>query len=160
MPTSSSRSSRRSESKYGDDRRTEIIADLGEISIEDLIAEEDMVITVSRDGYIKRSAVSTYRAQRRGGRGRRGMATKAEDEVWKLFVASTHATMLFFTSTGRVFVRKVHELPDIGPAARGRALVNLLQLDDGRDGSRRCSRSAISPSTRIPSSSSRPARAG
>ncbi len=115
--------------KYGDDRRTEIVADLGDLSIEDLIAEEDMVITVSRDGYIKRSAVSVYRAQRRGGRGRRGMATKAEDEVWKLFVASTHATMLFFTSTGRVFVRKVHELPDIGPAARGRALVNLLQLE-------------------------------
>ena len=116
---------------YGDDRRTEIVADLGDLSIEDLIAEEDMVITVSRDGYIKRSAVSVYRAQRRGGRGRRGMVTKAEDEVWKLFVASTHATMLFFTSTGRVFVRKVHELPDIGPAARGRALVNLLQLDKG-----------------------------
>jgi len=117
--------------KYGDDRRTEIVADLGDLSIEDLIAEEDMVITVSRDGYIKRSAVSVYRAQHRGGRGRRGMATKAEDEVWKLFVASTHATMLFFTSSGRVFVRKVHELPDIGPAARGRALVNLLQLDKG-----------------------------
>jgi DNA gyrase subunit A len=117
--------------KYGDDRRTEIVADLGDLSIEDLIAEEDMVITVSRDGYIKRSAVSVYRAQRRGGRGRRGMATKAEDLVWKLFVASTHATMLFFTTSGRVFVRKVHELPDIGPAARGRALVNLLQLDDG-----------------------------
>jgi len=115
---------------YGDDRRTEIVADLGDLSIEDLIAEEDMVITVSRDGYIKRSAVSVYRAQRRGGRGRRGMATKAEDEVWKLFVASTHATMLFFTSSGRVFIRKVHELPDIGPAARGRALVNLLQLDN------------------------------
>jgi DNA gyrase subunit A len=117
--------------KYGDERRTEIVADLGDLSIEDLIAEEDMVITVSRDGYIKRSAVSVYRAQRRGGRGRRGMATKAEDEVWKLFVASTHATMLFFTTSGRVFVRKVHELPDIGPAARGRALVNLLQLDKG-----------------------------
>ena len=115
--------------RYGDERRTEIVADLGDLSIEDLIAEEDMVITVSRDGYIKRSAVAVYRAQRRGGRGRRGMVTKAEDEVWKLFVASTHATMLFFTSSGRVFVRKVHELPDIGPAARGRALVNLLQLD-------------------------------
>jgi len=115
--------------RYGDDRRTEIVADLGDLTIEDLIAEEDMVITVSRDGYIKRSAVSVYRSQRRGGRGRRGMATKAEDEVWKLFVASTHATMLFFTTSGRVFVRKVHELPDIGPAARGRALVNLLQLD-------------------------------
>ncbi len=114
--------------KHGDGRRTEIIDDPSEISIEDLIAEEEMVITVSRGGYVKRSAASTYRAQRRGGRGRRGMATKDEDEVWQLFVASTHATMLFFTSAGRVFARKVHELPDVGPAARGRALVNLLQL--------------------------------
>ena len=114
--------------KYGDERRSEIIADPSEISIEDLIAEEEMVITVSRGGYVKRSAAATYRAQRRGGRGRRGMGIKDEDEVWKLFVASTHATMLFFTSTGRVFVRKVHELPDVGPAARGRNLVNLLQL--------------------------------
>ncbi len=114
--------------KFGDDRRTELIDDVSEISIEDLIAEEEMVITVSRAGYVKRSAASTYRAQRRGGRGRRGMATKDEDEVWQLFVASTHATMLFFTSAGRVFARKVHELADVGPAARGRALVNLLQL--------------------------------
>ncbi len=114
--------------RFGDARRTELIDDPSEISIEDLIAEEEMVITVSREGYVKRSAASTYRAQRRGGRGRRGMATKNEDEVWQLFVASTHATMLFFTSTGRVFARKVHELPDVGPAARGRALVNLLQL--------------------------------
>jgi DNA gyrase subunit A len=114
--------------RFGDQRRTELIDDPSEISIEDLIAEEEVVITVSREGYVKRSAASTYRAQRRGGRGRRGMATKSEDEVWQLFVASTHATMLFFTSTGRVFARKVHELPDVGPAARGRALVNLLQL--------------------------------
>jgi DNA gyrase subunit A len=114
--------------KYGDARRSEIIEDPSEISIEDLIAEEEMVITVSRGGYVKRSAAASYRAQRRGGRGRRGMGIKDEDEVWKLFVASTHATMLFFTSTGRVFERKVHELPDVGPAARGRALVNLLQL--------------------------------
>jgi DNA gyrase subunit A len=114
--------------RYGDDRRTEIIEDPSEISIEDLIAEEEMVITVSRGGYVKRSAATTYRAQRRGGKGRRGMAIKDEDEVWQLFVASTHATMLFFTSTGRVFARKVHELPDVGPAARGRALVNLLRL--------------------------------
>jgi DNA gyrase subunit A len=114
--------------EFGDARRTELIADPSEISIEDLIAEEEMVITVSRGGYIKRSAASTYRAQHRGGRGRKGMATKEEDEVWKLFVASTHATMLFFTTAGRVFARKVHELPDVGPAARGRALVNLLQL--------------------------------
>jgi len=115
--------------KFGDDRRTEIIGDPSEISIEDLIVEEEMVITVSRGGYVKRSAAATYRAQKRGGRGRRGMAIKDEDEVWKMFVASTHATMLFFTSTGRVFARKVHELPDVGPAARGRALVNLLQLN-------------------------------
>jgi DNA gyrase subunit A len=114
--------------RFGDSRRTELIDDPSEISIEDLIAEEEMVITVSRGGYVKRSAASTYRAQRRGGRGRRGMATKSEDEVWHLFIASTHATMLFFTSAGRVFARKVHELPDVGPAARGRALVNLLQL--------------------------------
>ena len=116
-------------STYGEARRTEIIADVSDLTVEDLIAEEDMAITVSRGGYIKRSATSVYRAQRRGGRGRRGMATKAEDEVWKVFVASTHATMLFFTTSGRVFARKVHELPDVGPAAKGRALVNLLQLD-------------------------------
>jgi DNA gyrase subunit A len=115
-------------SRYGDPRRTALLDDPSEISIEDLIAEEDMVITVSRGGYVKRSAASAYRAQRRGGRGRRGMATKEEDEVWQLFVASTHASMLFFTSTGRVFLRKVHELPETGPASRGRALVNLLQL--------------------------------
>ena len=119
--------------KYGDSRRSEIIEDPSEISIEDLIAEEEMVITVSRGGYVKRSAAATYRAQRRGGRGRRGMGIKDEDEVWKLFVASTHATMLFFTSAGRVFVRKVHELPDVGPTARGRNLVNLLQLAPGEN---------------------------
>jgi DNA gyrase subunit A len=117
--------------RFGDARSTELIDDPSEISIEDLIVEEEMVITVSRGGYVKRSAASSYRAQRRGGRGRRGMATKSEDEVWQLFVASTHATMLFFTSTGRVFTRKVHELPDVGPSARGRALVNLLQLAPG-----------------------------
>ena len=119
--------------RYGDDRRTEIIAATSDISIEDLIAEEDMVITVSRSGYVKRTALAAYRAQRRGGRGRRGMATKAEDEVWKLFVASTHATMLFFTTRGKVFARKVFELPDVGPNSRGRALVNLLKLDEGEN---------------------------
>jgi DNA gyrase subunit A len=115
---------------YGDPRRTEIVADVNDLSIEDLIAEEDMVVTVTRGGYIKRSALTTYRTQRRGGRGRRGMAMKEEDVVSSLFIASTHATMLFFTSRGRVFARKVHELPDVGPAARGRALVNLLPLED------------------------------
>jgi len=116
-------------SRYGDERRTVIIADPSDISVEDLIAEEDMVITVSRSGYIKRTALAAYRSQRRGGRGRRGMSIKAEDEVEKLFVASTHAVMLFFTTEGKVFARKVHELPDVGPGGRGRALVNLLQLE-------------------------------
>jgi DNA gyrase subunit A len=115
--------------RYADERRTEIIAQTSDLSVEDLIAEEEVVITVTRGGYIKRSMLSTYRAQRRGGRGRRGMATKEEDEVWKLFVASTHASLLFFTSAGRVFARKVHELPDVGPGARGRALINLLPLE-------------------------------
>lgn len=113
---------------FGDTRRTEIVDDYSDISMEDLIVEEDMVITVTRGGYIKRTALTEYRAQRRGGRGKVGMATKSEDEVWKLFVASTHATMLFFTNTGRVFSRKVYELPQVAPNARGRALVNLLSL--------------------------------
>jgi DNA gyrase subunit A len=114
--------------RFGDDRRTEILDDPNEISIEDLIAEEDVVVTVTRGGYIKRTALTEYRAQKRGGRGKVGMATKTEDEVWKLFVASTHATMLFFTDTGRVFARKVFELPSVAPNARGRAIVNLLAL--------------------------------
>jgi len=114
---------------FADERRTEIIADTNEISIEDLIAEEDMVITVSRGGYIKRTSLSTYRAQRRGGRGRRGMTTKHEDVVEQLIVASTHATVLFFTSQGRVFARKVHQLPEVSPTSSGRALVNLLQME-------------------------------
>jgi len=117
--------------RFADERRTEIIADTNDFAIEDLIAEEEMVITVTRGGYIKRTALSTYRAQRRGGRGRRGMATKEEDVVEHLFVASTHATVLFFTTTGRVFARKVHELPAVGPASRGRALVNLLPVEGG-----------------------------
>ncbi len=116
---------------YADPRRTEILEDSGDFSVEDLIAEEEMVITVTRGGYIKRSALSSYRAQRRGGRGRRGVGMKEEDVVQHIFVASTHATMLFFTSRGRVFARRVHELPDVGPSARGRALVNLLALDKG-----------------------------
>jgi DNA gyrase subunit A len=90
-----------------------------------------MVITVSRGGYIKRTSLSTYRAQRRGGRGRRGMGTKQEDVVERLFVASTHATVLFFTSMGRVFARKVHQLPEVSPTSSGRALINLLPVDKG-----------------------------
>jgi len=115
--------------RYAEERRTEIISGVGDLSVEDLIAEEEMVITVTRGGYIKRTALSTYRAQRRGGRGRRGMGTKQEDVVKHLFVGSTHATLLFFTSTGRVFARKVHEIPQVGPASRGRALVNFLSME-------------------------------
>jgi len=115
---------------FADERRTEIVDDYADIGTEDLIPEEDMVITVTRGGYIKRTALSEYRSQRRGGRGKMGMATKDEDELWKLFVGSTHATVLFFTNTGRVFSRKVYQLPAVAPNARGRALVNLLALEE------------------------------
>ncbi len=116
-------------STYGDERRTEIVDDLTDFAVEDLIPEEEMTVTVTESGYIKRSALSSYRAQRRGGRGRRGMSSKHEDVVSHLFVASTHATVLFFTSAGRVFARKVYELPEVAPTARGRALVNLLPIE-------------------------------
>jgi DNA gyrase subunit A len=114
--------------QYFDPRRTEIIPETHDITIEDMIAEEDMVITVSRGGYVKRSPLSLYRAQRRGGKGRTGMATKEEDIVEHLFVASTHAYMLVFTDQGRVYWIKVHMLPSVGPNARGKAIVNLLEL--------------------------------
>ena len=113
---------------YGDERRTEIIEATGEISLEDMIAEEEMVVTVSHSGYIKRNASSLYRAQRRGGKGKTGMETREEDFVEHLFVASTHSYFLFFTNQGRVFWRKVHEIPQGGRLSRGKAIVNLLQL--------------------------------
>jgi len=113
---------------YGDPRRTEIIPDTNEISIEDLVADEDMVITVSRGGYIKRSPLSMYRAQRRGGKGRIGMQTKEEDIVEHLFVASTHAWVLVFTDRGRMYWLKVHTIPEVAANARGKAIVNLLPL--------------------------------
>ncbi|HEY3204053.1 MAG TPA: DNA gyrase subunit A [Thermoanaerobaculia bacterium] len=114
--------------QFGDERRTEIIAEASDIDIEDLIVEEDMVITVSRGGYIKRSPLSLYRAQRRGGKGRIGATTKEEDVVEHLFVASTHAYILAFTSMGRMHWIKVYDLPQLGPATRGKAIVNLLNL--------------------------------
>ncbi len=113
---------------YGDERRTEIIPEENEISYEDMIIEEDMAITVSHGGYIKRNAVSLYRSQHRGGKGVTGMETKEEDFVEHLFVASTHHYMLFFTDKGRVYWLKVHEIPPAGRAARGKAIVNLLSL--------------------------------
>jgi len=114
--------------KYADPRRTEIVAEVGAISIEDLIVEEDMVVTISHEGYIKRNAVGLYRAQRRGGRGKIGATTRDEDFVEHLFVASTHSYILFFTTSGKVFWLKVHELPQAGRAARGRSITNLLSL--------------------------------
>jgi len=114
--------------QYGDERRTQIVAEASDIDIEDLIVEEDMVITVSRGGYIKRSPLSLYRAQRRGGKGRIGATTKEEDLVEHLFVASTHAFILAFTSAGRMHWIKVYDLPQLGPATRGKAIVNLLNL--------------------------------
>ncbi len=113
---------------YGDARRTEIIAQAGEISVEDMIAEEEMVITVSHAGYMKRNPLTIYRSQRRGGKGRTGMTTREEDFVEHLFVASTHASILIFTTRGRVHWLKVHEIPQIGAAGKGKNIVNFVEL--------------------------------
>ena len=115
-------------SNFANERRTEIIAKTKDLSIEDLIVEEDMVVTVSHTGYIKRNAVSLYRSQRRGGKGKTGMRPKEEDFVEHLFIASTHSYILVFTDQGKVYWLKVHEIPQGGRAARGKAIVNLLQL--------------------------------
>jgi len=114
--------------EYGDARRTEIIDAVDEILPEDLIPTEDMVITITHSGYIKRNSASLYRAQHRGGKGVTGVKSAEEDFVSKLYVASTHDTFLFFTNTGRVYWRKVYELPESGRVSRGRAIVNFLQL--------------------------------
>ncbi len=117
--------------RYGDERRTEIIRDIQDIDIEDLIVDEDMVITVSHAGYIKRSPISLYRAQRRGGKGVSGTKTREEDFVVSMFIASTHNYLLFFMNTGRLYWRKVHEIPEAGRVAKGTAIVNLLNLQSG-----------------------------
>ena len=116
---------------YGDERRTELIEDAEEINMEDLIAEEDMVVTISHTGYIKRNPISLYRAQRRGGKGMTGAKPKEEDFVEHLFVASSHDSFLFFSNKGRVYWKKVHEIPEGGRASRGKAIVNLLDLKKG-----------------------------
>src|SRR5258707_4401744 len=118
---------------YGDARRTEIVPQASDITIEDMIADEDMVITVSRGGYIKRSPLSLYRAQRRGGKGRIGMQTKEEDIVEHLFVASAHSYVLVFTDRGRLYWLKVHQIPEVGANARGKAIVNLLPVETGEN---------------------------
>ncbi len=117
--------------RYGDDRRSEIVDATGEINVEDLIAEEDMAITVSNTGYIKRTAISTYRNQRRGGKGRIGMRTRAEDFVSHLFVASTHAYIMIFSDRGRAYWLKVHEIPDVGPDGKGKSIANLVSMEAG-----------------------------
>jgi DNA gyrase subunit A len=114
--------------RYGDERRTEIIEDTTEIELEDLIVEEDMAVTISHGGYIKRNPISLYRSQRRGGRGITGMETKEDDFVEHLFIASTHDYFLFFTNLGRLYWLKVHEIPQAGRLARGKAMVNVLNL--------------------------------
>ena len=114
--------------EYKDERRTQIVSEEADINVEDLIAEEEVVVTVTHAGYIKRNPVSLYRAQRRGGKGKIGMGIKDEDFVETLFTASTHDYLLFFTDAGKVFWLKVHEIPEAGRAAKGKAMVNLLAL--------------------------------
>ena len=101
------------------------------LGIEDLIADEDMAITVTNTGYIKRTPISTYRAQRRGGKGRIGMRTREEDYVSPLFIASTHAYIMIFTDRGRAYWLKVHEVPDVGPGGKGKAIANLVSMEEG-----------------------------
>lgn len=114
--------------EYGDARRTEIVAQASELDIEDLIKDEEMVITISHAGYIKRAALTTYRAQHRGGKGKMGMETKETDFVERLFTATTHSFILFFTNKGRVYWLKVHQIPEASRQAKGKAIVNLIQL--------------------------------
>src|SRR5881296_2600993 len=116
--------------EYGDGRRTEILTETTELTVEDLLADEEMVVTITRSGYIKRTHVEAYRSQRRGGKGVTGMDTKEEDIVEDLFVASTHAFLLFFTNLGKVHWLKVHEIPEGGRQAKGKAMVNLLSLGE------------------------------
>ena len=121
------------QSEFGDHRRTEIIEETRELTIEDMIVEEDMVVTISNSGYIKRNPITLYQSQRRGGKGKTAMGTKEEDFVEQLFVASTHHTFLFFTNKGRVYWRKVYEIPQAGRLSRGKAVVNLLNLEKDED---------------------------
>ncbi len=116
---------------YGDERRTEILGETQDLTIEDLLADDDMVVTITRSGYIKRTHVEAYRSQKRGGKGVTGMETKEEDIVEDLFVASTHSYLLFFTNKGKVHWLKVHEIPEGGRQAKGKAMVNVLSLADG-----------------------------
>ena len=123
--------------KYATPRMTDLVPDEGEIAIEDLIANEGVIITLTHTGLIKRTNISSYRAQRRGGKGVIGMATREgateedQDFIEHLFTAGTHDHLMFFTNTGRVYVERVHEIPDMGRAAKGRSIANLLELKTG-----------------------------
>ena len=117
--------------EFGDARRTEILAETADLTIEDLLADDDMVVTITRSGYIKRTHVEAYRSQKRGGKGVTGMETKEEDIVEDLFVASTHSYLLFFTNKGKVHWLKVHEIPEGGRQAKGKAMANVLSLAEG-----------------------------
>ncbi len=121
------------EETYGDGRRTRIVEETKEIDLEDLIVEEDMVVTVSNKGYIKRTPITLYQAQKRGGKGKTGMGTKEEDFVALLFVASTHHTFLFFTNQGRVYWAKVYDIPQASRQSRGKAIVNLLNFQENEE---------------------------
>src|SRR6185437_12233419 len=116
---------------YGDERRT-VIQDEGvELTLEDLVADEQVAVTISHSGYLKRTPISIYRQQRRGGSGRRGMSTREEDFVERLIIASTHAYLLIFTNTGRVYWLKVYEVPDVSAAGKGKHIGNLVALQPG-----------------------------
>jgi DNA gyrase subunit A len=117
--------------KFSDPRRTQLIDDEGDISIEDLITEEDVAVTVTDTGYIKRTPITTYRTQNRGGKGRIGMRTREEDVVNHLFVASTHSYMMIFSDRGRAYWLKVHEIPDVGADGKGKSIANLVQMESG-----------------------------
>ena len=117
--------------EYGDERRTQILDETAELQLEDLIADEQVAVTVSHSGYLKRTPISTYRQQRRGGTGRIGMKTREEDFVSQLIIDSTHAYLLCFTNTGRVYWLKVYEVPDVGAAGKGKSMASLLNLQPG-----------------------------
>jgi DNA gyrase subunit A len=119
------------QTRFGDERRTVILEEEGELSIEDLIADEDVAITVTDTGYVKRTPIATYRNQKRGGKGRIGMRTREEDVVNHLFVASTHAYMMVFSDRGRAYWLKVHTIPDVGADGRGKSIANLVQMAPG-----------------------------
>jgi DNA gyrase subunit A len=119
---------RKIQEDHGDPRRTQIVDAVDELTAEDMIADEDVAISITHGGYIKRTSIASYRAQRRGGRGRVGMRTKEEDFVDNLFIASTHSYILIFTDRGRVYWLKVHEIPEVGPQGKGKAVVNLVHL--------------------------------